>query len=885
MELRNPGLIPGVTAGKRRPNGGGIDWAPPNQGQYPVRHVDTFINRYTSLSNVYRDSDEALLDSRDNARFMRNDIGIRECLDSRQRSVALLNWHLAPEDDRSHDQQEFCKKLEKAIRSISHFTEYRRNAQHAIWFGKYGIQHSWGIKPIAGRSWYVPLGRHQDDWGWRPLNGDKIVFRQLRADAELPAGSYEGQMGIRVGYRYQPGQIINNRWKVEPTDYGLAYFLSPAERRLMLVHKHHIEDASYDDGLRAGSIHGVGIRSVIYWEWFQAKETMAFLMEFIGRMAGGIQVWKYPLGNEEARKQTIAAAENYNSEQEHVVLVPVPAGDVGQYGVEIIDPGFQGIDTLHQLLTTYFGHRIKRYIMGQILTSEAEATGMGSGVAELHADTYLQILKSDSIGHEETMTSDLVASIIKINVARRVIADPGFLPRFTVETEEADVDKISEAWGTWADRGLKLDTKALYELIGAAMPTSDDIPFQSTKAGGGAQPGEAQPGMGGDPNAPQQAGDDASAMGPPAEPTEPQPKPADGSPSRYAKDSDGEKWITIGGSAGESGKHEGGAHVKIDGSGKITAGPAALAKKGIQSLSDFGKTKKPQTDIERANELSGQAMSASYKANKGIISHGEAEQAHESAMQAHMAIESKTSDRSEQSRHQSLRKMHFENVRQHRHLAQQANSPSDVPSVDVPAVKPQPKIDREEMESSLQMYQDAIQVKKSKGDQVPQKWIDSMADIVDRLKGKEPETGLMASNQVFGHPESTADQTYSNLIPIRVGDMESIVRKTAQAQKLLDDLSSKLAMAEWKVKNKKKNPKEAKIAAAYLDSENGRTDAQNRDLIRNETMPELSRLRYEMKKREPNQSVPTEQKQPSNYSRRTSTPFTRSAIKRQLGLK
>ena len=678
MELRNPGLIPGVTAGKRRPNGGGIDWAPPNQGQYPVRHVDTFINRYTSLSNVYRDSDEALLDSRDNARFMRNDIGIRECLDSRQRSVALLNWHLAPEDDRSHDQQEFCKKLEKAIRSISHFTEYRRNAQHAIWFGKYGIQHSWGIKPIAGRSWYVPLGRHQDDWGWRPLNGDKIVFRQLRADAELPAGSYEGQMGIRVGYRYQPGQIINNRWKVEPTDYGLAYFLSPAERRLMLVHKHHIEDASYDDGLRAGSIHGVGIRSVIYWEWFQAKETMAFLMEFIGRMAGGIQVWKYPLGNEEARKQTIAAAENYNSEQEHVVLVPVPAGDVGQYGVEIIDPGFQGIDTLHQLLTTYFGHRIKRYIMGQILTSEAEATGMGSGVAELHADTYLQILKSDSIGHEETMTSDLVSSIIKINVARRVIADPGFLPRFTVETEEADVDKISEAWGTWADRGLKLDTKALYELIGAAMPTSDDIPFQSTKAGGGAQPGEAQPGMGGDPNAPQQAGDDASAMGPPAEPTEPQPKPADGSPSRYAKDSDGEKWITIGGSAGESGQHEGGTHVKIDGSGKITAGPAALAKKGIQSLSDFGKTaQKPQTNIERANELSGQAMSASYKANKGIISHGEAESAHESAMQAHMEIEAKTSDRSEQSRHKSLRKMHFENVRQHRHLAQQANSPSE----------------------------------------------------------------------------------------------------------------------------------------------------------------------------------------------------------------
>lgn len=48
-------------------------------------------------------------------------------------------------------------------------------------------------------------------------------------------------------------------------------------------------------------------------------------------------------------------------------------------------------------------------------------------------------------------------------------------------------------------------------------------------------------------------------------------------------------WVTIGGSPGERGEHEGGTAVQIDGEGNINAGPAALAAKGIKKLSDFGK--------------------------------------------------------------------------------------------------------------------------------------------------------------------------------------------------------------------------------------------------------------------------------------------------------
>jgi phage gp29-like protein len=475
-------MVPGVLAGTRDQDGR-MQWEAPNGGRLLLSTTDTFINNYSSLASVYRNPDEAMIDSHYNARAMLTDVGTRECIESRMRSVALLNWHIEPENDKSDSQVEFCGLLEKVVRRITHFTKYREACQWAIWYGKYGMQHRWGVQIVDGKSIYMPTPRHQDDPGWQQINGDKLVFRQRMASGNMPPGGYEGQLGIRVGYRYSIGDIIRGRWTVEgpetyspiqATDFGLAYFLTPGERRLMLVHKHKPEDAAYEDGLRAGSVYGLGIRSAIYWEWKQKQETMAFMMEFIERMAGGIQIWRYPTGNQQAFDATKEAATNYNSGQSHALLVPVPPGDIGQYDVTVHEPGFGGIEILQSVIHEYFSHRIKRYILGQILSSESDATGLGSGVAELHQDTLLQILKYDAINLEETLTSDLLLSIIRINVDRGVWADPGFRPKFAIETESSDSEKVLEGWMALLDRGLKFRKKDLYDLVGAAAPTPED---------------------------------------------------------------------------------------------------------------------------------------------------------------------------------------------------------------------------------------------------------------------------------------------------------------------------------------------------------------------------------------------------------------------------
>ena len=93
-----------------------IDGTPPNRGQFSVPHMITFQSLVGTLARVYRPSDEALRHSRTNARAMRNDIGIMECIEARQRAAALLDWQLTPEDTKSASQVAACAELTKLVR-------------------------------------------------------------------------------------------------------------------------------------------------------------------------------------------------------------------------------------------------------------------------------------------------------------------------------------------------------------------------------------------------------------------------------------------------------------------------------------------------------------------------------------------------------------------------------------------------------------------------------------------------------------------------------------------------------------------------------------------------------------------------------------------------
>ena len=434
------------------------DWpgAPPNFGRDLVPHIYTVSGWVGSQARAYPLEDEALRASIDNAERMRKDPDIKECLLARQRAVALLPWSLIPEDEQDPKQKQLCTDLTTILERSRRFTEMRRFLMEAIWYGKSFVQLKYGLDWVAGQQRKIIKE-------WEPRHADKIVFRYSDGTANYQAG----QVGIRVhaGYKHIAKE------QIEPTQYGLAYWLRDWQRRLCIVHKHEIEDGPYMDPWMSGRIHGVGIRDSIYWTWFACKNVEANLLEYLERTALGIEIWRYPSGNPEAEKKARTAAEERFNNGRSVIMVPVIPGEQADlFGVQHIEPSPAGADLLLTICQHFYAHKIKRLILGQTLSSEAAATGLGSGVADAHLATYADIVRYDAINLQETLTEDLVRTAKEENFpwARKVHV------RMVLSTDDPEVqEKLGALQAAW-NMGLKLRAEDLYQLVGARRPDEED---------------------------------------------------------------------------------------------------------------------------------------------------------------------------------------------------------------------------------------------------------------------------------------------------------------------------------------------------------------------------------------------------------------------------
>lgn len=450
-----------------------VSGMPPGRGETVMPHVVSFQSMSWSGARVYRPSDEALRDSRDNARFMRNDTLVMECVEQRQRSTALLDWHIEVDDEKDPRQAEIRDGLTKILRRLPYFVKYREVLLNAIWYGRYAIQNRYEWSWIDGKRCLTVAN-------WLPIHGDKLVWK---FDSEQ--GDYNpDQIGIRV--TAGPGfSKAATRWmeeqrdRVEPADWGMAYFLQPWERDLLVVHKHLLEDGEYEDAESAGRIFGVGIRHRIYWTWYQKQEALAWLMEYLERSGFGMELWYYPYGNAQAEADYRKAATERIGQGRNIVLVPRLAGpDALAYGVERIEPGMAGANSLKEILADYFGHQIKRYILGQTLTTEAQATGLGSNLASIHLDTYLQIIKYDARNLEETITRQLIVPLVRFNWPEAANLNV----RFVIETDSPDVEQRLQAWRHAWEMGARLREKDVLDIIGAAIPSEEDRILQNPAA-------------------------------------------------------------------------------------------------------------------------------------------------------------------------------------------------------------------------------------------------------------------------------------------------------------------------------------------------------------------------------------------------------------------
>jgi DNA topoisomerase-1 len=455
---------------------------PVGQGQNIMPHVVSFQGIISSAARVYRASDEAMKASYENARFMRNDLMIEEPVNQRIRACALLNWHIEVDDPDNAIEKKLSEDVTRLIKQIAYFIKFREALLEAEWLGKAGVQWSYrwrnvpGCNPVSGLGMNQVLGCEEEGEPlWLPVHGDKIVYGFVDGSGIFAPR----RVGIRIGAAATAAatklmgktDAYGNR-RVMPTDYGLAYFLDEDDKRRICIHKHQIQDGEYEDLQSAGKIHGVGIRSRVYWSWYMKQELFAFLMDFLEKSAsGGIEIWYYPSGNDEAEAKVRTAAEQRLGNARNVILMPRPVGeDANAYGVEIVPCNMAGAETIMRIIEEYFGDLIMRYVLGQTMTNKPQSAGLGSDLPQIQLGSYLQIIRYDAINLGETLTYQMVKRLISANWPHLTNVSC----RFVIDTESEDMESKLKAWREAYDCGLRTKAADWYKMIGASKPEEQD---------------------------------------------------------------------------------------------------------------------------------------------------------------------------------------------------------------------------------------------------------------------------------------------------------------------------------------------------------------------------------------------------------------------------
>ena len=425
-------------------------------GEWTMPHYLTFVSYMNMMSRSYWWTfDEALRDSQVNSDAMRNDIVIREALSSRYQPVVSLEWMIEPQDKTNQYEKACANKVTKIIKEIPYIQQFKRNLLEAVFFGKYGIQplYKWdfslGYKRMVVKRWY-------------PVHGDKIVFK------------WDGTPGILMNASYKEVSY-------EMTERGPAHFLTPEEEEVFIWHEFEPEDAHFFRPEYAGTVHGSGYRGRIYWWFWLRQNVQRFMMNFLKKAGNGYLLVAFPSCNETAKKAAQAAVEG--QEGNNVIYVPVNFRD-GEKLENVIEhvPVHMTGAQMQWTVITGINELIKMSIKGQNLTSEAKATGIGSGLGEQHGKTEDDRVKYDAQDLETPMQK-LTKWLYKKNCP--------FCPvgTYTHLADKRNPKEVIESVDKAMDNGLAVPEAWYRDQLGIPAPVGNEPvlariqPMQPTAVG------------------------------------------------------------------------------------------------------------------------------------------------------------------------------------------------------------------------------------------------------------------------------------------------------------------------------------------------------------------------------------------------------------------
>lgn len=420
------------------PEGGTL---PLNGGQWTLPHYQTFVSFMNMMSRSYWWTfDEALRDSQVNSDAMRNDIVVREALSARYQTVCSMEWMIEPQNKQNQSEKFWAQKLTKIVERIPYLQQFKRNLLEAIFFGKYGVQplYKWsyenGYKEMIIPKWY-------------PVHGDKMIFK------------WDGTPGILINAAYREVTSIY-------TERGPAHFLTPEEEESFIWHEFEPEDAHFFKPEFAGTVHGSGYRGRIYWWWWIRQNVQRFMMNFLKKAGNGYLLVGFPSGNDTAQAAAQKAVEG--QEGNNIIYVPVNFRD-GETIEKVIThvPVHMTGAQMQWTVITGINELIKLAIKGENLTSEAKATGIGSGLGEQHGMSKDDRAKYDAVDLETPMQK-LIKILNKFNCPFNPC------PKYTHLADKRNPKEVIESANAAMEAGLTIPEAWYRDQLGIPAPVGNE---------------------------------------------------------------------------------------------------------------------------------------------------------------------------------------------------------------------------------------------------------------------------------------------------------------------------------------------------------------------------------------------------------------------------
>lgn len=428
-------------------------------GQFAMPHVATFASMWNLASRTYSFRwDEAYKHSQENALAMRRDCFLMGLLNERKYPTAQMPWHLDVDNPTDPNQKAAADYLTTLVKKIPNLQRFLMGLLDALWYGRYGQQIAWKWSTCQGRRVFLPVDH-------RPVNGDKIQFRyRFDEDADSPIVE-DGTPVILTNLTY--GSDLPGA-EIVFTDRAPGLLLrDPYWRERFIIHKHEVDDADYLEAEMAGAVHGVGIRSRIYWiDWIK-REFLSWVGDYMERVGQGLTVFYYEAGNSESKEKAEEAAQKYG--RNTVIVWPRPIGNEKQgAGIERQDVPTSGSQFLIDMVK-YFDDIQRYYVIGQTLSSQDGPTGLGSGLAEAHMDTKFRIIKFDCVNLGETLTADLLGPLAKWN-----LPPLDFSIRWVFDIDKPNPKEKLEAAKIVFDMGADVDEAEVRSFAGLSTPKEGD---------------------------------------------------------------------------------------------------------------------------------------------------------------------------------------------------------------------------------------------------------------------------------------------------------------------------------------------------------------------------------------------------------------------------